>query len=148
MPAKPFGNESEEDTKLRRITPAIQNADWKADQILMEYSLKADRYRIIPGQNFAQKDNQSARTKPDYILCRSINRPLAVVEAKKATKTAQDGLDQAIAYARMLGVDFAYASAGQDFKNTKCPQPNSAPLPLMLFPRRMTYGNAGENCTA
>ncbi|WP_300908747.1 EcoAI/FtnUII family type I restriction enzme subunit R [uncultured Desulfovibrio sp.] len=134
MSVNRFGNESEEDTKLRRITPAIQKAGWKADQILMEYSLKADRYRIIPGQNFAQKDNQSARTKPDYILCRSINRPLAVVEAKKATKTAQDGLDQAIAYARMLGVDFAYASAGQDFIEYEVPTAKQRTITLDAFP--------------
>ncbi len=61
-------HESEEDTKLRRITPAIQSAGWKADQILMEYSLKADRYRIIAGQNCTFKMPQASRTKPDYIL--------------------------------------------------------------------------------
>ena len=80
MPTQKRFHESEEDTKLRRITPAIQRAGWKADQILMEYSLKADRYRIVPGQNCTIKETQASRTKPDYILCRGINRPLAVVE--------------------------------------------------------------------
>lgn len=92
MSVNRFGNESEEDTKLRRITPAIQKAGWKADQILMEYSLKADRYRIIPGQNFAQKDNQSARTKPDYILCRSIIAPLPLLRQKRPPRPHRTAL--------------------------------------------------------
>ena len=49
MPTQKRFHESEEDTKLRHITPAIQAAGWKSDQMLMEYSLKADRYRIVPG---------------------------------------------------------------------------------------------------
>ena len=78
MPTQKRFHESEEDTKLRHITPAIQAAGWKTDQILMEYSLKSDRYRIIAGQNCTFKDKQASRTKPDYILCRCINRALCL----------------------------------------------------------------------
>ena len=38
--------ESEEDTKSRAITPALKTAGWSSQQIVMEYSLKADRFRI------------------------------------------------------------------------------------------------------
>lgn len=61
MPTQKRFHELEEDTKLRRITPAIQFAGWKADQILMEYSLNADRYRIVPGQNCTIKETQASR---------------------------------------------------------------------------------------
>ena len=134
MPTQKRFHESEEDTKLRRITPAIQSAGWKADQILMEYSLKADRYRIVPGQNCTIKETQASRTKPDYILCRGINRPLAVVEAKKGAKSARDGIDQAIAYAQMLDIPFAYASAGECFLEFEIPTGKQRELPLDKFP--------------
>lgn len=134
MSARKTAYESEEDTKARYITPAIQRAGWQAGQIMMEYSLKSDRYHIVPGQNCTIRDSQSSRTKPDYILFRDINRPLAVVEAKKSGKTAQDGLDQAIAYAELLDVPFAYASAGDVFLEFERPTGVTRELPLHRFP--------------
>ncbi|WP_294488190.1 EcoAI/FtnUII family type I restriction enzme subunit R [uncultured Mailhella sp.] len=128
------GYESEEDTKVRYITPAIQHAGWQSSQIMMEYSLKADRYRIIPEQNCTIREKQASRTKPDYILFRDVNRPLAVVEAKKRGKTARDGLDQAIEYARLLDVPFAYASAGEGFIEFEIPTGTLRELPLHGFP--------------
>ena len=107
--------ESEEDTKLRYITPALQKAGWSASKMLMEYSLKADRFKIVPGKNATVKIPPTGRNKPDYILCKSVNMPLAVVEAKSTAKIAEDGIDQAVTYAHMLDIPFAYASAGDRF---------------------------------
>lgn len=107
--------DSEEDTKLRYITPAIQNAGWSSTSILTEYSLRSDRYQIVPGKNEATPIKPKGRNRPDYILCHQINVPIAVVEAKKGAKVDNDGLDQAIAYAKMLDVRFAYSSAGKKF---------------------------------
>ena len=42
---------SEEDIKTRLILPALQQVGWFSSQILAEYNLKADRYRIVPDQN-------------------------------------------------------------------------------------------------
>ena len=70
MPSQKRFHESEEDTKLRRITPAIQATGWKSDQMLMEYSLKADRYRIIAGQNCTFRKFQANHTKSDHMFCR------------------------------------------------------------------------------
>ncbi len=127
-------SESEEDTKQRRITPAITNAGWSPNQIVMEYSLKADRYRIVPEANRAVKDTSTSRAKPDYILFREINCPIAVVEAKRKDKLAQDGLDQAISYAKMLDVPFAYASSGKDFIEFELFSGNQAVLKMDEFP--------------
>ena len=104
---------SEEDTKLRLITPALQAAGWSANQLMMEYDLRADRHRIVPDQNRTRKEH--TRSRADYLLCHGVNAPIAVLEAKSTSKTAADGLDQAILYAKMLDVPFAYSSAGDKF---------------------------------
>lgn len=108
--------ETEEDTKERHITPALKAAGWSSSSIWMEYSLRSDRFRIVPEKNITQKIKRPAgRNKPDYLLCRGTNFPIAVVEAKKASKSAEDGIDQAVTYARLLDIPFAYASAGEKF---------------------------------
>lgn len=111
----PWQHESEEETKLRYITPALQHAEWSTHMMLMEYSLQKDRFRIVPGQNETAKIVASSRNRPDYLLCKSVNFPIAVVEAKSTAKTAADGVDQAKQYAQILDLPFAYSSAGDKF---------------------------------
>jgi type I site-specific restriction endonuclease len=53
----------------------------------MEYSLRSDRFRIIPGKNLAVQEKKNSREKLDYILFRGVNRPIAVVEAKKSARS-------------------------------------------------------------
>ena len=48
-----------------------------------------------------------------YVLFIRQNIPFAVVEAKAEYKKPGDGLQQAMQYAEMLGVKFAYASNGK-----------------------------------
>jgi type I restriction enzyme R subunit len=50
----------------------------------------------------------------DFLLRYTRDFPLAVVEAKAAYKSAADGLQQAKAYAEMLGLKFAYATNGHE----------------------------------
>jgi type I restriction enzyme R subunit len=50
----------------------------------------------------------------DYLLRYARDFPLAVVEAKAGYKSAADGLQQAKAYAEMLGLKFAYATNGHE----------------------------------
>lgn len=104
---------TEEDTKQRLITPALQHAGWSATQMMMEYDLRSDRFRIVPDQNRAVKE--STRAKADYLLCYGINRPIAVLEAKRQGRPDSEGLDQAIVYAKKLGIPFAYSSSGNKF---------------------------------
>ena len=126
--------ETEEDTKARRITPALKAAGWSSSSIWMEYSLRSDRFRIIPERNITQKVKPTGRNKPDYLLCRNVNCPLAVIEAKNPTKTAEDGIDQAISYARLLDVPFAYASAGEKFIEFNLKTGIQRELPMEDFP--------------
>lgn len=101
---------SEEDIKLRYITPAIQNAGWDIKQIRMEYAFTAGRI-ILRGNITARGRKKSA----DYLLSYKNNFPLAIVEAKDNTKPVGAGLQQAIDYAKSLDVPFVYASNGDGF---------------------------------
>lgn len=101
---------SEEDIKLRYITPAIQNAGWDNKQIRMEYAFTAGRI-ILRGNITARGRKKSA----DYLLSYKNNFPLAIVEAKGNTQPVGAGLQQAIDYAKALDVPYVYASNGDGF---------------------------------
>ncbi|MGX7196205.1 EcoAI/FtnUII family type I restriction enzme subunit R [Enterococcus olivae] len=101
---------SEEDIKLRYITPAIQNTGWNNKQIRMEYAFTAGRI-ILRGNITARGRKKSA----DYLLSYKNNFPLAIVEAKDNTKPVGAGLQQAIDYAKALDVPYVYASNGDGF---------------------------------
>ena len=100
---------SEEDIKLRYITPAI-TAKWGLDQITMETRITDGRINL--------RGNFVVREKPkraDYILYINANNPIAIVEAKDNNHSVSHGLQQAMEYAQMLDVPFAYSSNGNGF---------------------------------
>lgn len=102
-------SKNEETTKLRHITPILESK-WPRNHILMEYE-------FTDGQISVDEYNDSyrgKRLKADYILLYKDNIPLAVVEAKGAEHTADKGYNQAINYARILDVPFAYATNGTE----------------------------------
>lgn len=103
-------NLSEEDVKLRFITPALLKKWDKDTQIKMEVSFTAGRV-IVRG-------NMSTRAKgkkADYILYYKNTKPLAVVEAKKNVFDVGYGMQQAKEYAEILDIPFAYSSNGKSF---------------------------------
>ena len=101
---------SEEDIKLRYITPAINAAGWDNKHIRMEYYFTAGRV-LIQGKHHARKEGKKA----DYMLFVAPNHPIAIVEAKDNNKSAGHGLQQAIDYAQILDLPFAYSSNGDCF---------------------------------
>ncbi|MCF0247452.1 MAG: DEAD/DEAH box helicase family protein, partial [Synergistes sp.] len=100
---------SEEDIKLQYITPAIQKK-WDLRKVTME--TKVTDGKIILSGNIAVRGNPK---KADYILYLSDNNPIAVVEAKDNKHSVSYGLQQAMAYAKMLDLPFAYSSNGDGF---------------------------------
>lgn len=104
---------TEEDTKRKYITPALSSRGWKDEQIVMEYTIKADRHVINKNAFSTIKIKQNSRA--DYVLSYMPNCPIAVIEAKRDELQDSEGLDQAIAYAKALNVQFAYSSAGKKF---------------------------------
>lgn len=101
---------SEEDIKARYISPAITKAGWKPEQIRMEYSFTDGRV-IFDGHVHARQASKRA----DYLLFDRNNYPLAIVEAKDNKKPVGGGMQQAIDYAKILDVKFAYSSNGDAF---------------------------------
>lgn len=104
---------SEEDIKLRYITPAILSKDWAFEDISMEMQVKLTDGKI----NI--KGNLVARGKPkyaDYVLYYNRATPIAIVEAKDAKHSVSFGLQQAKEYAKMMDVPFAYSSNGLGFQ--------------------------------
>lgn len=104
---------SEEDIKFQFITPAItEQAGWSRSNIRMEYSFTDGRILFV-GKLHHKKQPKRA----DYLLFDGdINSPLAVVEAKAAESDLTKGIQQAIEYAAMLDVPFAYSSNGLGFR--------------------------------
>lgn len=101
---------TEEDIKLRYITPAINNAGWKNEHIRMEYYFTDGRV-IFQGKVHARQTGKKA----DYLLSQAANKPIAIVEAKDNNKPLGGGMQQAMEYAQILDLPFAYSSNGDGF---------------------------------
>lgn len=101
---------TEEEVKLNYITPAIENAGWKKEQIRMEYSINAGK--ILVRGNVVKR---LPKKKADYVLFYKKNLPLAVVEAKDNNHLVGDGMFQAQEYAKMLDIRFVFTSNGDGF---------------------------------
>ena len=102
---------SEEDIKLRLITPAIvEKAGWSKENIRMEFPLTDGRVIILGKSHGVQQPKRL-----DYLLRLNAHQMIAVVEAKSARKDLTTGIQQAIEYAVALHLPFAYASNGKAF---------------------------------
>ena len=101
---------TEEDIKHQFITPAIHAAGWKKELISMEYNFTDGRV-IFQGTKHARQ----SRKKADYLLHFAPNQPIAIVEAKDNKKPLGGGMQQALDYAEILDVPFAYSSNGDGF---------------------------------
>lgn len=100
---------TEEDIKLNFITPALSEK-WKG-LITMETKITDGRINL--------RGNLVSRAQPkkaDYVLYINTNNPIAIVEAKDNKHAVSAGLQQAITYAQMLDVPFAYSSNGDGFR--------------------------------
>ncbi|AKB25444.1 Type I restriction-modification system, restriction subunit R [Methanosarcina sp. MTP4] len=102
---------SERDICTKFITPALRNAKWDIRTQIREEVKLTDGRVIVKG-------NSSGRGKPkwaDYILYHKPNLPLAVIEAKNNRHSVGDGMQQALMYAEMLDIPFAFSSNGDAF---------------------------------
>lgn len=102
---------TEEDVKLNFITPALHDRGWE-NKITMETKVQLTDGRINLRGNMVAR---SAPKKADYILYISANNPIAIVEAKDNKHSISFGLQQAMTYAQMLDISFAYSSNGDGF---------------------------------
>ena len=102
---------TEEDIKLKYITPALQAADWDIkNQIRCEYYYTAGKINVR--ENVAQRGKGK---KVDYLLSYKSNLPIAIVEAKDNKVPIAHGIQQGMDYAYDLDIPFAYSSNGDGF---------------------------------
>lgn len=101
---------TEEDIKLQFITPAITKK-WDRGLITMETKI-TDGQINLRGNLVARKEAKKA----DYVLYLNANNPIAIVEAKDNKHAVADGLQQAMDYAMMMDIPFAYSSNGDGLR--------------------------------
>lgn len=100
---------TEEDIKLNFITPAL-SPKWNG-RMTMETQITDGKINL--------RGNLVSRAQPkraDYVLYINANNPIAIVEVKDNQHAVADGLQQAMTYAQMLDVPFAYSSNGDAFR--------------------------------
>ena len=101
---------SEEDVRNMYITPALTKKWSLEKQIRSEVYFTVGRV-IVRGNMSSRKKGEKA----DYILYYNSSKPIAVVEAKKNTLSVGEGMQQAMKYAKILDIPFAYSTNGKAF---------------------------------
>jgi type I restriction enzyme R subunit len=127
---------SEADTREELINPKLIECGWKTgDNVIVRREYPISKGKII-GINA-----RAPKLSADYVLIYK-NVKLAVVEAKKSTRSYTDGVAQAKQYAELLNVRFTYATNGTDIYQIdmatgKESQVEKYPTPEELW--QMTY---------
>ncbi len=139
---------SEEDVKMKLVNPSLINSGWSIENdILFEHSFTDGRV-LINGQSTKRAKRKSA----DYLLNYKENLPIAVIEAKNIDETVLHGLDQAVDYAKILDVPFAFSTNGKGYaeydltthKTTNYISMDSFPTKEELWKRYCEYKNYTE----
>jgi type I restriction enzyme, R subunit len=100
---------SERDICSKFITPALTAAGWNLHtQIREEVNLTAGRI-VVRGK----LTSRGKQKRADYILYHKPNIPIAVIEAKDASHSVGAGMQQALEYAEMIDVPFAFSTNGK-----------------------------------
>jgi type I site-specific restriction endonuclease len=124
-------NFTERDICTKYITPAIvETAGWNRDtQIREELSLTKGKVLV-----HGKLHSRGKQKRADYVLYHKANIPLAIVEAKDNTHTLHSGIQQAIEYAELMDVPFAYSSNGDGFIEHDRTKGVERELSLIEFP--------------
>ena len=103
---------TEADVRSKFITPAIVGpGKWDLMTQVREEAYFTKGRVIVRGKTVQRGEAKKA----DYILSYKPNVPLAVLEAKDNNHAVGDGMQQALGYAEILDVPFAYSSNGDAF---------------------------------
>lgn len=104
MPGGPL----ERDTCREVVLPALSDSGWAPEQIRAQFPVKAGRSITLGGI-----ERELGTGAVDYVL-EIAQVQVAVIEAKRAYRSAADGMQQAIRYAQQLDAPLAYATNGSD----------------------------------
>lgn len=127
----------EADTCRKYVEPLLNAAGW--DDLPRSYTEQVyftDGRIVVMGTKVRRRPGKKA----DYLLRLTRDFPIAVVEAKAAYKKPTDGLQQAMEYAQILDLRFAYSTNGQgivehDFTTGQERELTAFPAPDELWTR-------------
>jgi len=92
------------------ITPSLTDKGWEIGKTAREEYYFTDGRILVYGKEHSKAAGKMA----DYLLFHNGN-PIAVIEAKDNNHAVSSGIQQAIDYARILDLKFAYSSNGDGF---------------------------------
>jgi len=127
---------TETDIRTKFITPALdrdKGGKWDLMIQIREECPFTDGRVIVRGKSVARGE----RKRADYILYYKPNLPIAVIEAKDNRHSVGAGMQQALDYAEILDVPFAYSSNGDAFlehDRTRKSGQIEREIPLHQFP--------------
>jgi type I restriction enzyme R subunit len=128
---------SETDIRSKFITPALcgpEGAGWDLMSQIKEEAYFTKGRVIVRGKTVRRGEAKKA----DYLLYYKPNLPIAVIEAKDNNQSVGAGMLQALEYAEILDVPFAYSSNGDAFlehDRTVKEGPVTREIPLNQFPK-------------
>ena len=105
---------TEADIRSKFITPALVGPNgerWNLMTQIREETFFTKGRVIVRGKTVQRGEAKKA----DYILYFKPNLPIAVIEAKDNNHSLGDGMQQALEYAEILDIPFAYSSNGDAF---------------------------------
>jgi type I restriction enzyme R subunit len=105
---------TETDIRTKFITPALVGANgekWNLMTQIREEAYFTKGRVIVRGKTV----HRGEAKKADYILSYKPNLPIAVIEAKDNKHSVGAGMPQALEYAEILDIPFAYSSNGDAF---------------------------------
>lgn len=100
----------EQEIRTMFIFPALKNKGWKVPVNMREEYYFTDGRVLLAGNQHSIAEGKKA----DYLLLHQ-GKPIAVVEAKDNRHAIGGGIQQAMDYALILDLKFAYASNGDGF---------------------------------
>jgi len=102
---------SERDVCTKFITPALERSGWDKKHHFREEVTLTDGRIYVTGKVATRQKKKRA----DYVLFHKPNIPLAVIEAKDNNHSIGDGMQQALEYAEIMDIPFAFSSNGDGF---------------------------------
>jgi type I restriction enzyme R subunit len=121
---------SEQDIETKFIIPALKESGWDIlSQIRQQLAIQAGEIVVRGGVSERKKAKRA-----DIVLYYKPNMPLAVIEAKSYKHSASNGMQQALEYASLLDVPFAFASNGDELVFHDKTQGTETTIKLADFP--------------
>lgn len=126
---------NEADTCRKYVVPKLKDAGW-TDDLISEQVYFTDG-RIVP---VGRSHRRRKGNKADYLLRYTSDLPMAIVEAKPDWKLPGDGLQQAMDYAEILDLKFAFSTNGSgivehDYTTGRQRELDRFPSPAELWSR-------------